>query len=418
MALEARCRWARTGPTVPSLPRVAGCYDAAMATSRRRLVLVAVLLGTVVCLLLLAPRLRSALLVARVAGVGGVVGRLASAAASEVVVEPVVQLPSRHGPVPARRYRPSGGVDRWVVLVPGIHSLGIEEPRLTGLARELAATGLGVVTVAAPDLRSYRITPRATDVLEDAIAWAASFADLAPDGRVGVVGVSFAGGLSLVATGRPGVRERVAFVVSFGGHGDLPRVLRYLATGVAPEAPGTEAQPPHDYGLAVVLHTLADRMVPAVQVDGLREGVRTFLLASQLTLVDRDDANAAFARAIARAEALPEPASTLLGYVNDRDVAALGARLAPLLPGLAEEPSLSVERSPALPVAPIFLLHGASDRVIPTAESVLLAEHLRSRGADVRLLVSPLITHAELDRGAQLAGGWRLVSFWADVLGR
>ena len=47
--------------------------------------------------------------------------------------------------------------------------------------------------------------------------------DLAPDGRVGIVGISFAGGLSIVAAGRPSIRDKVAFVVSFGGHGDLPR---------------------------------------------------------------------------------------------------------------------------------------------------------------------------------------------------
>ena len=62
--------------------------------------------------------------------------------------------------------------------------------------------------------------------------------DLAPDGRVGIVGISFAGGLSIAAAGRPAIRDKVAFVVSFGGHGDLPRVMRYLATGEAPQVAG------------------------------------------------------------------------------------------------------------------------------------------------------------------------------------
>ena len=152
--------------------------------------------------------------------------------------------------------------------------------------------------------------------------------NLAPDGRVGIVGISFAGGLSLVAAGRPSIRDKVAFVVSFGGHGDLPRVLKYLSTGEAPHVEGLATHPPHDYGVAVILYGLADQMVPPEQVEPLREGVRTFLLASQLTLVSQEQANATFARAREMAKALPQPAATYLTYVNDRNVkqARPGAR--------------------------------------------------------------------------------------------
>ena len=61
------------------------------------------------------------------------------------------------------------------------------------------------------------------------------------DGNVGMIGISFAGGMSIVAAGRPSVRERAAFVLLneaglavVGGQGDdvgfallfpAPRVL-------------------------------------------------------------------------------------------------------------------------------------------------------------------------------------------------
>ena len=54
------------------------------------------------------------------------------------------------------------------------------------------------------------------------------------DRRLGLMGISFAGGLSVVA-GRRGMGDRAAWVLSFGGHGDLPRTLRYLCTGVQPD---------------------------------------------------------------------------------------------------------------------------------------------------------------------------------------
>ena len=146
-----------------------------------------------------------------------------------------------------------------MLLVPGVHAMGIDEPRLIGLSNELAATGLGVVTMELPDLARYRFTPETVDIIEDGARWLSERRDLTPDGRIGLMGISFAGGLAMVAAGRPSIRDRLAFVFSFGGHGDLPRVLRYLCTGLEPLRPedpvGTppHVRPPHDYGVAVIL---------------------------------------------------------------------------------------------------------------------------------------------------------------------
>ena len=236
------------------------------------------------------------------------------------------------------------------------------------------------MTMALPDLRRYSITPQSTDVIEDAVTWMAEQPDLAADGKVGIVGISFAGGLSTSAAGRPSIRDKVAFVLSFGGHGDMPRVMKYLATGEELPAPGAVTHPPHDYGVAVILYRLAEfGVVPPDQVQGLRDGVRTFLLASQLTLVSMDQANATFAKAREMAKALPEPSRTYMNYVNDRNVNKLGPVLVPFLQQLgSDDPGLSPQRA-APPTAPVFLLHGDEDTVIPPAESVMLGEALRSR---------------------------------------
>ena len=232
-----------------------------------------------------------------------------------------------------------------------------------------------------------------------------------------MVGISFSGGLSIVAAGRDAIRDKVAFVVSFGGHGDLARVLRYLATGEAVEAAGVATHPPHDYGVAVILYAAADRVVPPSQVQPLRDGIGTFLLASQLTLVDRTQANATFEKARDMVASLPEPSATYLTYVNDRNVKELGRVLLPHL-GLEADPAASPERAPTPPAAPVFLLHGDDDAVIPAAESVVLGNYLRDNGTDVRVLLSQIITHAELDRSGAAGESWKLISFWADVLQR
>lgn len=386
---------------------------------RRLLTFVTALLVVIVMAIYIAtPYARATSLVVRAANLGGSAETFATEHAFRVTVNPKQDVNTRYGYVPVRFYTISDDVSRSILLVPGIHSMGIDEPRLTALANDLAATGYTVMTMALPDLQAYKITPRATDVIEDAVAWMARQGNLAPDGRVGIVGISFAGGLAISAAGRPSIRDKVAFVLSFGGHGDLPRVMRYLATGEAPHVAGLKPHPPHDYGVAVILYGLADRgVVPPDQVATLRDGIRTFLLASQLTLVSMDEANATFAKARAMAKEMPEPARTYMNYVNDRAVKKLGPVLVPYLDQLgASDPALSPQRAPDPPTAPIFLLHGDDDTVIPAAESALLNDYLKSKGTPVHLLLSNLITHAEVNRSASMSDKWKLIAFWADLL--
>jgi pimeloyl-ACP methyl ester carboxylesterase len=261
------------------------------------------------------------------------------------------------------------------------------------------------------DLTRYEITPLSTDMIEDAGVWTLSQPDLAPDGRAGFMGISFGGGLTLAAAGRPSIADRAAFAFSFGGHGDLPRVLRYLCTGNLPD--GTRL-PPHDYGVAVILLGAADRVVPPEQVGPLKAGILTFLNASLLDMVDRTRAAEAFARARALEHELPEPAASFMRDVNTRNVASLGPKLLPHAGALGRDPALSPERS-APPRSPVYLLHGTDDNVIPAAESRLLADKLRPVTA-VHFLASPLITHAELDKPAPVMDILRLVGFWGRLL--
>ena len=136
---------------------------------------------------------------------------------------------------------------------------------------------------------------------------------------------------------------RVAFVMAFGGHADLPRTLKYLCTGIQPDG---AIRPPHDYGLAIVLLSAADRVVPAAQVDPLRAAILAYLEASRLDMVDKAKAAVEFARAKALEAGLEEPARTYMGYVNARDVVRLGPVLLPHVADLGGDPALSPTRSP------------------------------------------------------------------------
>lgn len=394
----------------------------------QRAILVAIVAAVLVRALL--PYLDAGAFIVRAAGLtGGVSGRLASARAYATSRRDLAPIATRHGAVPARLYRPSS-FSRTVLLVPGVHMDGIDETRLVGMAEDLAETGYAVVTVAPPDLRRFQITPANTDVIEDAARWIAAQSDLAPDGRVGMVGISFSGGLSIVAAGRDALRDRVAFVMSFGGHGDLGRVMHYLTTGQTPALPADPTAggvvagagsmhilPPHDYGVTVVLLTFADHVVPAEQVAPLRAAILVYLTASSLTLVDMTRANAEFARARTVGDGLPEPSRTMMRHVNDRAVDTLGPLLARVVDGITAHPdvrAMSPEQVPP-PAAPVFLLHGSEDTVIPPIETVMLATHLRAH-TRVTGLLSGLITHAEVDKSAALGDVWALTRFWRALM--
>jgi dienelactone hydrolase len=367
-------------------------------------------IGAAVLLWLSLPTIRAARFLSQLTGQpAGLQSWLGNAAVSVEDIE----VPTRSGAIAARVYRPSGTPQRTLVIVPGIHAGGVEEPRLDALARRLSSTGSIVLSVPLPDLRRFLITPASTDQIEDAVAWTAGQPSLAAQGRLGLVGVSFGGGLAIVAAGRPSMRDRLSTVVSIGGYGDLPRVLRFLCTGVM--ADGT-TMAPHDYGVAVLLLSAAAKLAPPDQTAALEAAVREFLIASSVEATDPTRAAAMVAALAARAGQLAEPSRSLLRGVLARDVKTLGPMLLPFVDELGGAPALSPERSP-VPVVPVFLLHGLTDTVIPPTETTRLAQYLEREGAPrVRALLSPAFTHADVRTGVGVRDGWALIDFWRALL--
>jgi hypothetical protein len=370
---------------------------------------------------------RSASLVVRAAGLSESFPRVAGWHRQAVRVTRLT-IPARHGAVPARVYRPEGGFSNTVLLVPGIHALGVHEPRLESFAGAMAETGLLVVTAAMPDMTRYRVTSDTADTVEDVALAIANDPGLAPDGRIGMAGISFAGGLSIVAAGRPALRHRVSFVFAFGAHASFREVLRYSCTGVVPapfSALGPPAVPaagvaghlwrkPHDYGVAVFALDAAERLVPEEQVEPLRKAIMEFLGASHVWVTDPEGAEHRFQAARVLAGALPEPAASIMREVNGRDVAALGARLLPFIEERATADALSPIDSPP-PAAPVYLLHGVTDNLVPPEQASSLERYLEGK-TRTRVLLTSLVDHAELARRPTAVEAWGIVSFIAGML--
>ena len=98
------------------------------------------------------------------------------------------------------------------------------------------------------------------------VAWGGMFYVIADADALGVT-LDPANGRRIAQS----IRDRLAFVMSFGGHGDLARAMHYLTSGqvlgdletakkssAVLGADHVGVHPPHDYGLAVVLLNLAE----------------------------------------------------------------------------------------------------------------------------------------------------------------
>ncbi len=333
-------------------------------------------------------------------------------AEAPVLSETEVTVSAPRGPVRAKRFAPAGLRDLrglpGVVLVHGVHYKSIDETRIVRFARAVADTGVVVLLPEVSELADYHVDPRSIDTV------GASLLELARTTgrtRVGLMGMSFGGGIALLTAADPRFADRVGFVVAVGAHSDLRRILRFFATDTITLPDGsTRAQKAHEYGATVLVYNGVERLFPAPDVDEARLALRAWLQER------RDDARVHAARTSPAARAKLE-------RVFAADVAALRPELLAMLDARAADGSEAPEALGVSPHghlqglrAPTYLLHGAGDSVIPASETRWL--ELDVPPSVLRqAVVSPAIQHVEVHGEPSRAEQWQLVHFMGEVLG-
>jgi dienelactone hydrolase len=312
-------------------------------------------------------------------------------------------LTTPSGPARTRTYSPHGVANPpGLVLVHGIHRLGIDEPRLVRFARAIAASGVRVLTPEVKQLADYRVDRLSVDTLGAAAHMLANITP--PTSPVGVMGMSFAGGLALLAAADPRFAPDIAFVVAVGAHDDLARVSRFFATDTIARPDGTTlAMHAHEYGPLVLVYSHVEDFFPAEDVAAAREALRAWLWE------DHDEARA-------KLGALSEASRAKMQHLFDGHLDAIVPELlsevdrsATLMAGVSPHGQLAAVH------VPVYLLHGAGDSVIPPSETLWLARDLP---ADVvrRVLVSPALGHVELGASPAILDEWAVIDFLAAVL--
>ena len=324
-----------------------------------------------------------------------------------VAVEPVktteLMLTLPGGVERARMYTPVNHPDApGMVVVHGVHYLGMDEPRLEAFAAAMAGCGLRVLTPELPDIKDYHIGASSIASIGDTAAWMAHTSGGRP---VGVMGLSFSGSLSLLAAAEPEYRPYIKFVVAVGSEDEMSRVANYYLTGRVLRPSGrAEVLAPHEYGALVLEYESLEDFVPAQDRDAVRLVLRDHLYE------DLPGERAALAKLTPGQSAEAKQLMDTTSAATRKMIAASDER------HLAEMASVSPDGQLAQLATPVFLLHGEGDNIIPSAETQWLERDVPKR--DMRAaLISPVISHLDVEgKGPGFRDQWRLVHFFAQVL--
>ena len=317
------------------------------------------------------------------------------------VAETDTSFATPSGPIAARLYTPVGLTHPpHLMIVHGVHHLGIHDPRIIAFARALSAGGVQVFTPEMHDLTDYKVTPATIEMI-GAAARQFSRASGAP---VGVLGISFSGSLSLIAASDPRNEGSIAFVVSLGSHDNMSRVARFFLTGETPRPDGTSGYvKAHEYGALVLLYSHPEDFFPAADLPRVRESLR-FLLWEDV------DSSKAIAKTLSpRSRAIMDRL-----YAHDRD--SLKPEILKAIDRHAMEmDAVSADHQLASLRVPVLLLHGAADDVIPNTELLWLEKDVPAaclRGA----LVTPLLSHLDVAGDPTATDKLQLIEFMSTVL--
>jgi dienelactone hydrolase len=290
--------------------------------------------------------------------------------------------------VRARVYIPKGWTaqnmshEPAMVIFHGVHHLGIDEPRLMGFAAAMAGCGIRVLTPELPGIKDYHVSEDSVEAIGESVKWFAA----QTGGPVGVMGLSFSGGLALVAASESQYHAAFKFVVAVGSQDSM------------------EALAPHEYGPLVLEYEHVEEFVPAQDLDLVRAVLRAHLYE------DRAGESAAtrLLNDAQRREARDLMDTTL--PATRAEIAASIVRHTGDSAGISPQGRLHTLGTP------VYLLHGEGDNIIPSPETLWIASELQPDDLKA-MLVSPVLSHLDLNGPKPGAmDQWRLINFFARMI--
>jgi len=325
-----------------------------------------------------------------------------------------IRLEGGPGRFAADLYRPArGGSAVPLVLVPGAVELGKDDPRVAPFAGLLARSGFTVIVPDLPSMRSLRVEP---DNLRELVAvhkLVCARRSLAPRGRAGLFGVSYAGGIALLVALDPARAAAVPYVATVGTFADLDTAVRFLATGRVFERSASRLVPVDPYGQLVFVRTYEEFLVNERDREGLE------------TIIARRTADPAAGIADVLSRLSPD-GRLVIDLFESHEEARVPELMARLPDALRRRiAALSPARHPFSSLrARLYLAHARDDGIFPASESERLAV-LAAPHVPVHRITLVALHHAEPEPWHRDLRGFltrdfpeaaRLAGWWAAFL--
>lgn len=277
-------------------------------------------------------------------------------------------------------YEPVGPSRGTILTINGLAPLGNRDPRFERVNRAMAGSGFRVVSPFMDDLCSYKIGVQNIRQVRAFVEAVQKDSSLAPQGRVSIFAPSFAGSLSMIAAVDPAIADGIDAICALGSFASAPSVIEKLFVE-------------HDvdeYGRLILLLNYLH-----FSIGRNREVEQALKLAIEDSYFHY------------RAPMLPEYLETMepenrLMFESLRKNTAVRnfhwsiIEQAAISRGHSIE-DLSLMRDSLLDnlKAAVSLIHGQQDTVVPSEESRKLYAILKKAGKQVRLTITPLLSHGD-----------------------
>ena len=218
-----------------------------------------------------------------------------------------------------------------------------------------------VLTPELPGIKDYHVSEDSVRTIGESAKWYAA----RTGGPVGVMGLSFSGGLALVAASDPPITQTSSLCSRWGRRTRCCASPQYYLSNQDLRPDGSlEVLRAHEYGPLVLEYEYLQDFVPAQDLGPVRAVLRAHLYEDKMA-----EASAKLGlNAVQRHEALA---------LMDTALPATRAGIAAAIERHASDsPAVSPLGRLQTLHTPVYLLHGEADNIIPSAETLWLASEL------------------------------------------
>lgn len=285
--------------------------------------------------------------------------------------------------------KPTGTPTGIYLVVHGMHFEGPEEPRTDRLCRVLADAGFLVVSPFLADYMKLKFSDKAIEDLAQAWCYVSDLAFSANLPKPAIFSISLGSILSLKLATRQKYRDTVGALVIFGGCLDLYKVMNFALTGIVESAGSRMTQKfcCDPLNVPVVFINILPYLKVADDCGPLAE--------AWLEVVRRTWGDVDLNSPEERKKIVQDIASTL--PAEQRDLFWIGCGLRPGGVEIFNRFLREDHPSVSIPVenvrAPVFVIHGYADNVVPWPEAEKICLSL-SPGHPHRLFLTRLYGHS------------------------